>query len=132
MKHRITFEVPGKIQPWQRTGPGRHTRDASRAYKKAVAGLGLVARMDWERTHRDRWPQDREYLLGIETVSRNRRRLDISNVRKQVEDALSGVLYGDDSQIWAEAGRRRVDEHNEHLVVTVEVLDGQVDTAEGS
>lgn len=122
MTRRITFEVPGKIQPWQRTGQNRHTLKASRNYKRDVGGLALVARMAWERARRDKWPLDRKYKLTIETVTKDRRRMDISNVRKQVEDALSGVVYGDDAQIWAEAGHRRVEEDNEHLMVTVEVL----------
>lgn len=121
MTHRITFEVPGKIQPWQRTGANRHTQTESVAYKKLVAGLALVTRMKWSAANGS-WPLDGRYRLDIETVTKDRRRLDISNVRKQVEDALSGVLYDDDHLVWAESGSRRV-EPDERLIVTVEVIE---------
>ena len=61
----------------------------------------LEARARWEQTHERVWPRslDCEYSIAV-WAYRAARRGDYDNFGKQVNDALNGVLWADDRQIF--------------------------------
>jgi len=76
------------------------------------------------RVHIDLYPErpqdwrkraTRDTMHWDETV----RCIDLDNARKVLYDALSGVLWVDDSQIWADSGERMEPDGEARVVVTV-------------
>lgn len=116
----LSFEVPGPVVPWQRTASvnGRRITPArQRSYQDRVRWLGLAARPDG-------WPLDdaARYRLHVD-VYRDARRLDLDNALKTYGDALNGVLWLDDSQVWTLSAERHIDRENPRTVVCVEVVE---------
>lgn len=101
----IAFEVTGPPVPWQRASRGNgktFVPPESKAYRNHAAIQAMLAIAHWKKENRGaEWvlSKDAEYVLTLRVVFPDRRRRDISNVTKQLEDAWNGVLYKDDSQI---------------------------------
>lgn len=47
------------------------------------------------------------------------RRRDIDNYKKALYDALSGIIWQDDSQIWDETTRKVISRHNPRIEIEV-------------
>lgn len=115
----VEFVVIGPPIPWQRAegnGKRRYTSREQREYQAHVAFCASVARPST-------WPTDREYEISLHVVHQDRRRRDLSNVLKTIEDACIDVLWDDDSQI-ARIGRitREYDKRRPRVEVRVEVI----------
>lgn len=116
----LRFVVPGPPVAWKRAasrGRRRYTDPRSAAYAKRVQWAALQALRGVT------WPGDQRYRLTVD-IHRDTRRADWDNGGKGISDALSGLLWDDDSQI--DDGRVRMHRGSRpyRVEVTVEVLDG--------
>lgn len=114
----LTFRVPGNPRSWKRAarGKGRTYVDPDSAMYRNLVVLAAVA------ARPDGWDRSRRFFLSLEFANATRGRIDASNVTKQVEDALNGILWDDDSQI-DELHVKRLWTHDDPgLRVTVFVL----------
>lgn len=94
-------------------GRGRILSKAGREYKQAVRILAMGARLPLLRG---------DVVLTMTVYFPNRRRRDLSNTLKVVEDSLTGVAYADDSQVSELHLYRAYDSGNPRAVLTVEPL----------
>jgi len=117
MSAPISFVVPGSPKPKQRARRGRtgrwFTPKATVAYEAAVGWAAREAGI----------PQcTGPVRLAVSLWFPDRRRRDIDNCAKAILDGLTGVAWGDDSQVAELAVTRDVDRHRPRAVVTVESL----------
>lgn len=88
-----TFAVPGPVVPKARARVARghaYTPQATRDYEAKVRRAALAAGVS---------PLVGRIRLTITIHSADRRRRDLDNMIKAIQDALNGVAYVDDSQI---------------------------------
>ena len=108
----IAFEIPGKVQAWQRTGTGLHghfTKPETRAYENLVK-LGAQEAMAGEppmegpvRVLIQVWigipnswsARKKTAAMGVLCIAKP----DADNCAKSVLDGLKGVAYRDDVQV---------------------------------
>jgi Holliday junction resolvase RusA-like endonuclease len=99
----LSFVVDGPPVPKQRARRGAggrfYTPPKTRAYEARVKLLALQARQIAVVKSGIAWPLDAQYELVLVARWPDRRRRDISNVLKSIEDACNTVLWNDDSQI---------------------------------
>jgi len=67
------------------------------------------------------WPLDRRYEVTIHVIYNDRRVGDVTNVQKSVEDALTGIVWGDDDQVDRIQTVREIDDSQPRCAVGVEV-----------
>lgn len=92
-------------------GKGRVLNKTGRQYKQEVKTLAMLARLPF--LHGD-------VRLCMVVYFPDRRRRDLSNTLKVVEDALKGIAYGDDSQVARIELTRRYDRGNPRAEVHIE------------
>ena len=114
MRHRFT--IPGKPQPKQRPrsdGRGNfYTPSATRAYEKVVA---YSARNGGVRKQ-----IEGPVRMKVAIYWPDRRRRDLTNAVKSIEDGLNGIAYEDDSQIAELVVTKAIDRDNPRAEVVVE------------
>jgi Holliday junction resolvase RusA-like endonuclease len=114
----LSFSIPGAPVTWKRTNTfnGRRITDVGdRIYRKHVQMCA------WSALLKSPLPRNKRYALTLAVCPATRADSDLSNYLKQIEDALNGVVWDDDSQI----DRVVVDRlwHGEAgVLVTVEVI----------
>lgn len=59
---------------------------------------------------------DKNVIMHLEVYDADNRR-DIDAIEKSIQDALNGILYEDDSQIWAKNTVQYVDKENPRVEV---------------
>ena len=102
----LRFAVDVAPKAWARprfTRDGRgYTPAEVTKHRNAIRLAALEARGAWEQRYSRTWPrfEGYDYRLFV-TVYREARRGDWDNFAKQVDDALNGVLFADDRQVWA-------------------------------
>lgn len=101
-------------------GKGRVLNKTGREYKQLARMLAMGARMPMLRG---------DVALTMVVYFPNRRRRDLSNTLKVVEDALKGIAYGDDSQVADIHLRRRYDAANPRAEVWAEPFAEDADAA---
>lgn len=102
MAETLSFVVPGSPVPWQRASRGNgktFVPAESKAYRAHAALMAMAALSERRASGSWELPTQAEYALSLSVVFPDRRRRDLSNVVKQLEDAWNGILYRDDSQI---------------------------------
>ena len=95
---KIVFTVPGRPVPKARARTTRagksYTPKATKEYEKKVKICALAARKK---------AKGKLFLgrvgINIAAYRSDKRRYDLSNIVKSIEDALNGVIYEDDHQI---------------------------------
>lgn len=109
----LTLPLPPSTNNLYRNvhGKGRVLNKEGREYKQLARMLAMGARLPLLRC---------DVLLEMTVYFPNRRRRDLSNTLKIVEDALKGVAYADDSQVARIVLTRRYDNANPRAEVTVE------------
>ncbi len=132
----ISFVVPGTPVPWARArlNGAKHFKSAKvREYQKAVAYAAKTA----FRGHLYAFMRGESLVVFVEAVlpvppswSKQKRedalrglkrptgRPDVDNYAKIVLDALNGIAWKDDSQVWQLTATKRYGP-NPHLTVTV-------------
>ena len=114
-----TFTVPGQPVPKARARTVRghsYTPEPTRRYERAVAVLAQAAGLR---------PTTAPIVLTVVAYMGDRRRRDVDNIAKAIQDALNGVAYADDSQIVDLHAHKRIDRDYPRAVVTVEEADAQ-------
>jgi Holliday junction resolvase RusA-like endonuclease len=113
-----TWTVEGRCVPWQRTtshAGRRLTPRAQRAYQRHVrATVAACTPLSW--------PRDMWYAVELVVYEPDARRRDLDNQAKTVVDALTGVLWDDDSQVDVLAIVRRLDRKQPRVVLGVAPL----------
>lgn len=128
MLPRVAFVVPGHPVSKQRARKGAngrfYTPSKTSAYERTVAQICLAAMAEaGYRRYSGTWPRDATYGIDILIVPGSLRRFDWDNVAKAVQDALNGILWDDDSQVWsASVVKTEVDRSRPRVEVKVEVL----------
>lgn len=92
-------------------GKGRVLNKQGREYKQNARMLAMGARPTFIQG---------DVRLALAVYFPNRRRRDLSNTLKIIEDALKGITYADDSQVARIELTRYYDNANPRAVVTVE------------
>ena len=109
-EERLTFEVPGTPVPKGRPRVGKHgayTPKRTKDYEAKVARTALLARMaqGWKRA---RGPVELVLAVNEDSVevsvrkvdaTLTKRRSDLTNIAKAIEDAMNQIAYVDDVQI---------------------------------
>lgn len=121
----LTFTVPGRPVPYERTHGvstnrrARMTPKRTRDYMGLVALCALQARGSWRLT-------DRPVSLTVEVFPEDRVFGDVSNILKSIEDGITqaAAIWVDDRQV-AEVHvyRRAVDKLSPRAVVTISVIE---------
>lgn len=109
------------MYPWQRTnthGGRRITPKKQREQQDLIrwCWLELPASM------RSEWPLDACYRLSADFFLPDRKTRDLSNLVKQVEDALEGHAWDNDRRIWEYGHVRRWISDNPRTVVQIETV----------
>jgi Holliday junction resolvase RusA-like endonuclease len=109
----LTLPLPPSANNLYRNvpGKGRVLNKHGREYKQEVRTLALMARPDF-------FHGDVRFTMVVYFPDRRRR--DLSNTLKIVEDSLKGIVYGDDSQVARIELTRRYDAARPRAEVTVE------------
>jgi Holliday junction resolvase RusA-like endonuclease len=69
------------------------------------------------------WPSDSGYFrLTLDVYIKDKRRSDLSNYQKSIEDGCIGVVYRDDSHIHAIVATRHLDKDRPRVEVRVDVI----------
>lgn len=102
----LSFTIPGEPVPKARARTVRgHTYTPERT-RGAEAWVGVHARraivLDWEKGVYTPYPNDEHYGLKVTAYCKSKRaiRSDGSNFLKLVEDALNGIVWADDWQVF--------------------------------
>jgi crossover junction endodeoxyribonuclease RusA len=111
----LTLPVPPSTNHLYRNvrGKGRVLNKDGRAYKETARMVAMGARLPLLQG---------DVLLTMTVYFPNRRRRDLSNCLKVIEDSLSGVAYRDDSQVAKIVLTRQYDNANPRAELTVEPL----------
>jgi Holliday junction resolvase RusA-like endonuclease len=109
----ITLPLPPSTNNLYRNvpGKGRVLNKQGREYKQAARMVAMGARPPMLRG---------DVLLCMTVYFPNRRRRDLSNTLKIVEDALKGIAYADDSQVARIELTREYDNSNPRAEVSVQ------------
>jgi len=104
----IRFVIHGPPVAWQRpenrAGGGRRPAPKSAAYQSLVRAIATsVASRD------PAFPAAKECTVLLAFYVPDHRRRDLDNCEKNVLDGMKGPIYGDDSQVEALVGVKRVD-----------------------
>lgn len=96
--YRLT--IPGNPHPKERAQVVRDRRGRSHSYTpattmKAEGALQATARLRWPKVR----PVKGRWTVELRFYRDSRRRCDLDNLAKTVQDALNGVLWVDDSDI---------------------------------
>jgi len=101
----IVFTVPGEPVPKARARISRSGRPylpkKTRDYQKKVALCAKAAGVKELYTG--------PVLVYVRFYMRNRVRKDVDNMAKSLLDGLNGVIWGDDSQVWALIASKGID-----------------------
>lgn len=112
---RATFTVPGppiaKARPRVTRSGNTYTPGTTEAYAQKVQ---LCARTAGVR------PLSCEFTVGISFYMPTVRRVDVDNLAKGILDALNGVAWEDDSQVFQLHVLRLLDRASPRAVVTLE------------
>jgi Holliday junction resolvase RusA-like endonuclease len=122
----LFFTVPGPPVPWQRVSRDKRTGRAfvpqeTRSYEAHVGWCGRVALTTngWNRC----WPMQASYAISAAIYVPDRRRRDVTNIVKALEDGLIGVLWDDDSQVeWLRDVRRFIDRDQPRVECMISVI----------
>jgi len=68
------------------------------------------------------WPMDTRYRMTVSVVYGDRRRRDVQNVFASVCDALQGIAYEDDAQIYEIVGKKQYEKSVWKYTITLEIL----------
>jgi crossover junction endodeoxyribonuclease RusA len=111
----ITLPVPPSTNNLYRNvrGKGRVLNKDGRAYKELARMVAMGARLPLLRG---------DVCLTLVVYFPNRRRRDLSNTLKIVEDAMKGIAYADDSQVARIVMSRGYDNANPRCELTVQPL----------
>lgn len=131
---RVRFVVAGhpvpKGRPRKGSGGVWYTPQSTRDYERRVKASAWAAMvLSGYSQHGSAWPKGARFRLELLIVPGNARRFDLDNVAKAVADALTGIAWTDDSQVWTIALRRteidRLRPRVEVLVEAEEVEDAE-------
>lgn len=119
---KLSFVVPGPPRPWQRAASRNGKRFTPKAMREYQSSVGANAAFAAGQVAYD-WPFDGRYSLALVVTPKTAVRADLDNYCKTVMDALTGVLWNDDSQVDVlHVQRGAKDSTSPYLAVTVEVL----------
>lgn len=114
--------LPGPPVAWHRAEPkhggGRRKHPDDKAFQHALKNLARVELMQL-RKGGETWDTGGEWRLEVVAFVPDRRRRDASNILKNVEDALSKVVYNDDTQVVDTRCVKRLDRKNPRTIVHV-------------
>lgn len=123
----LCFTIPGPPVPNERARKGKgghwYTPARTRAYRAHVSRFAHHAVARWAFKYGERWPMDATYRVTATFYMPTRRRADGDNLIKGVKDAVTGLVWDDDSQV--KDGRAIVehDRENPRAEVTVEIVE---------
>lgn len=111
----FAFIVPGR--PATKHRHGSSGRDAyipkeTKRYQQKVAGNARQSRPDG-------WPMDAQVNLELLFCYPDLKMADLSNPLKVIEDALEGVLYENDRQIWDGTQQKRLRQRADNCQVWI-------------
>ena len=119
------FVIPGSPIPWKAPFSGRRgtfSDPKMKAYKEHVS-MSVWAQMA-ERKILGTWPTAaKRYVMTVRAYFKTKRFADITNIRKNVEDALQGILYENDRSVDHGPGERFHDPVNPRLELVIEVIE---------
>jgi Holliday junction resolvase RusA-like endonuclease len=122
MGHDLRFVVDGPPVPCERprvVARGGHavafTPGRTRRYQRQVA---LVARAALPPG----WPLDAVYSLGVTVYWPDRRRRDLSNILKSIEDGCNRIVWDDDCQVTSIYVRGALDRERPRVEVRIATL----------
>jgi Holliday junction resolvase RusA-like endonuclease len=131
---RIAFVVAGHPVPKgrPRSAGGRwYTPKSTAEYERRVKGAAWAALvLAGFARYGSAWPKGARFRLELMIVPGNARRFDLDNVAKAVCDALNGIAWDDDSQVWTLVIRRgEIDRTSPRVEVKVEAEEVQNEPA---
>lgn len=119
-----SFVVKGQPRPWMApkySPKGTYSDAEMKQYQVSVAHQ--VWHQMATRKILGTWPTNaKRYKMSIKVYFKTKRFADITNIRKNVEDALQGILYDNDRNLDHGPGERYCDPENPRveLEITVE------------
>lgn len=120
----FAFTVRGPPVPNQRARMGAggrfYTPHETRSYRKRVVLDAFAAMATKGLLARGQWPLDAHYSVRLRICPFDHRRMDGDNVLKTVQDACTGLVWKDDSQV-KESIVQTVAPNKERAGVTVTV-----------
>lgn len=94
--------------------------------KNYQLALGMAATnevMYWAQKHKKRWDGTGEWEVELEFRVPDLRRRDIDNLLKNALDALSGIVYDDDTQVVSVSMVKKLDRKSPGTHITVRKVD---------
>ena len=116
---RFECTIPGNPIPWGRTegsGKRRYKAERTRTYQETV---GWYARQVWKGD-----PLKVTLKLGmtLRFYRETAQWCDLDRLENNIMDALEGIVYENDVQIWAKHSEKAIDRENPRVEILVEVL----------
>jgi len=127
---RIKFTLVGTPQAWHRPKLSRSNRIDQRgvrvfkdkrdvAYQTALGMEATSAMMLWAQSNRKAWDATGEWCVDVAFCVPDLRRRDIDNLAKSCLDALTGIVYDDDTQVTVLKATKSLNRSRAQTTVTV-------------
>lgn len=92
-----------------------------KAFEDNLMQIAGEEKEHWQKSF-GTWPMDTRYRMTVSVVYGDRRRRDVQNVFASVCDALQGIVYEDDAQIYEIVGKKQYEKAVWKYTITLEIL----------